>query len=35
LPRPGCGNGGLVWDEVRMLITLQAPLDDRFLVVTK
>lgn len=32
LPRPGCGNGGLTWDQVRPLCY---PLDDRFLVVTK
>ncbi len=32
LPRPGCGNGGLLWEDVRPVI---APvLDDRFAVVT-
>jgi len=32
LPRPGCGNGGLTWDQVGPLCY---PLDDRFVVVTK
>lgn len=32
LPRPGCGNGGLTWDQVKAYC---APLDDRFVVVTK
>jgi len=32
LPRPGCGNGGLDWDDVRPI--LEAILDDRFTVVT-
>lgn len=32
LPRPGCGNGGLTWDQVGPLCY---PLDDRFTVVTK
>ena len=32
MPRPGCGNGGLDWDDVRPLI---APiLDDRFVVIS-
>ena len=32
LPRPGCGNGGLQWSDVRKVI---APiLDDRFHVIT-
>jgi hypothetical protein len=31
LPRPGCGNGKLHWDQVERLIT--PLLDDRFLVV--
>lgn len=32
LPRPGCGNGGLKWDDVRLVL---APiLDDRFHVIT-
>lgn len=32
LPRPGCGNGGLKWGEVRLV--LQPILDDRFTAVT-
>jgi hypothetical protein len=32
LPRPGCGNGGLTWDQVQPLLW---DLDDRFVVVTK
>lgn len=32
LPRPGCGNGGRKWSEVRPI--LQPILDDRFTVVT-
>ena len=31
LPRPGCGNGGLRWQDVRPLLGLS--LDDRFIVV--
>jgi len=33
LPRPGCGNGGLDWNEVKLLIT--PILDDRVIVVSK
>jgi hypothetical protein len=33
LPRPGCGNGHLTWDEVEPI--LRPLLDDRFLVVTQ
>jgi hypothetical protein len=32
LPRPGCGNGGRSWEDVKPLL---APLDSRFTVVTK
>jgi hypothetical protein len=32
LPRPGCGNGKLNWGDVKPLL---APLDDRFIVVSK
>lgn len=32
LPRPGCGNGGLDWKDVRPRLAI---LDDRFLIVTK
>jgi hypothetical protein len=31
MPRPGCGNGKLRWDDIRPLV---ARLDDRFTVVT-
>lgn len=32
LPRPGCGNGNLDWEEVRA--TIKAVLDERFYVIT-
>ena len=32
LPRPGCGNGSLLWEDIRPL--LAGVLDDRFSVVT-
>ena len=32
IPRPGCGNGGLRWEDVRKVI--QSILDDRFVVIT-
>jgi len=33
IPRPGCGNGGLKWDDVRPVI--EPILDERFIVITK
>lgn len=33
LPRPGCGNGGLVWDDVKLILAPR--LDGRFTVVHK
>lgn len=32
LPRPGCGNGGLKWEDVKPII--EPYLDDRFMIVT-
>lgn len=33
MPRPGCGNGGLDWDEVRSILVNR--LDDRFTIVER
>ncbi len=33
LPRPGRGNGGLMWEDMRPMLTMV--LDDRFCVITK
>ncbi len=33
LPKPGCGNGGLKWDEVKLAI--QSILDNRFFIIDK
>ena len=34
LPRPGCGNGGLIWDDIKGYIEYMLP-EDRFIVVER
>lgn len=34
LPRPGCGNGGLIWDDIKIYIEYMLP-EDRFIVVER